>query len=138
MGRDGYCDFLDGRELGLWRARVASAIRGRRGQKLLTDLRAGLDAMPERKLIAGYFQAEGGERCALGVAADCRGVDLSDITPEDLEEDPDSANEVVADRLNVAECLVREIEFINDEVSPPEPARRWQRVRDWVEGQIIK
>ena len=45
-----------GREIdttGLWRANVARALRGRRGQAALRDLREALLALPEKRLIEG-------------------------------------------------------------------------------------
>ena len=52
MSRSGYCDDLDPLDLGRWRAQVASAIRGKRGQKLLKELLTALDSMPKKELIA--------------------------------------------------------------------------------------
>ena len=37
MSRSGYTDDLDAKRYGLYRGRVASAIRGKRGQRLLRD-----------------------------------------------------------------------------------------------------
>ena len=58
MSRSGYTDDLDDDlAMGRWRGMVASATRGRRGQKLLTDLLAALDAMPEKALVAKQIRA---------------------------------------------------------------------------------
>jgi len=52
VSRSGYSDDLDNWDLIKWRGQVASATRGKRGQKLLTDLLAALNAMSEHSLIA--------------------------------------------------------------------------------------
>ena len=57
MSRSGYIDDLDDPlELGRWRGRVASAVRGKRGQRLLRDLLDALDAMPEKRLVADVLE----------------------------------------------------------------------------------
>src|SRR5688572_27648264 len=106
MSRSGYVDSLDTLDLGRWRGQVASAMRGKRGQALLQDLLAALDAMPVKRLIAHELIADG-EVCALGAVGVRRGMDMNDI-------DPDEPCDVAA-AFNVAEQLAREIVYINDE-----------------------
>lgn len=62
MSRSDYSEDLDMWDLIRWRGQVASAIRGKRGQKLLRDLAAALDAMPVKALIADELQTEDGAR----------------------------------------------------------------------------
>ena len=95
MSRHEYCDELDPQDLAMWRGRVMSAIRGKRGQKLLRDLATALDAMPTKKLFAGIVQAEEGV-CALGCVGTFRGLDFTKI---DHEEDAEYANEELAAEL---------------------------------------
>lgn len=167
MSRHGYCeDGDDPLEFGRWRAQVRSATRGKRGQKLLRDMLAALDAMPEKRLVALELectpsldaaqaatltailgreitveeyreqflerdtQAREGDVCALGAVGRMRGVDMSDLNPDDFEG--------VASAFDVADPLAREIVWINDECGPPgeTPEARWQRVRKWVSNQI--
>jgi hypothetical protein len=45
MSRSGYSDDLDPLALGRWRGRVASAMRGKRGQAFLREMLAAMDAM---------------------------------------------------------------------------------------------
>lgn len=135
MSRSGYTEDLDWWHLIMWRGRVASAIRGKRGQALLRDLLAALDAMPEKRLIANELEAEG-EVCALGAVGRLRGIDLAQLDPEDADR--------VAGAFDVATCLAQEITYINDEYGPigwdpvtrkridETPEQRWQRVRDWA------
>lgn len=61
MSRSGYNDDIDNWALIKWRGQVASAIRGKRGQKMLRDLLAALDAMPEKSLIVHELESESGE-----------------------------------------------------------------------------
>lgn len=133
MTRHGYSDELDNWALIRWRGRVASAMRGKRGQKLLRDMRDALDAMPEKRLIAEELieiDEEGGtDRCALGVVAAARGVDVSHLDSEESDR--------VAEAFDIAEPLAREITYQNDEAGWREtPEQRWVRMRNWVEKQI--
>jgi hypothetical protein len=170
MSRSGYCDDLDDPlALGRWRAQVRSATRGKRGQKLLRDMLAALDAMPEKRLVSGVLEVSSeidernaqkwvdmfkdpdaanryrehyvatrpssfkeGDVCALGALGRVRGLDMTELDPEQPES--------VAAAFDVAEPLAREIVYMNDEgtwrIETPE--ERWTRMRAWVESQIIK
>jgi hypothetical protein len=72
---------------------------------------------------------EEGEHCALGVVGAVRGIDMTKIDPEEYDQ--------VANAFDVAEPLVREIEFENDGWGESQtPEQRWQSVRKWVDQQI--
>ncbi len=127
MGRSGYtedCDFDNWANI-RWRGVVASSIRGKRGQAFLRDLIAALDALPEPKLYPNELQCRDGV-CAMGSVGLQRGVDLSKIDPEDSER--------IARIFDIAEPLVREIEWENDEggILQETPERRWTRMRAWA------
>ena len=111
---------------------VASAIRGKRGQKLLTDLAAALDAMPEKALIIGELENEDGDVCALGALGKARGLDLDKIDPGEPCE--------VAGAFDIAECLAQEIVYMNDEYfdayTAKTPEERWRGMRKWAAKQI--
>lgn len=134
MSRSGYSeDYEDYARMNLWYGAVRSAIRGKRGQKLLRDMRDGLDAMPDKRLIAGELITEDGDRCALGCVAAIRGIDVSHVDPEEPEQ--------VAAAFGVSPALVREIEFENDDFWPYGTQenleeKRWKYMRNWVERQI--
>ena len=133
MSRSGYADGCDDDlALGRWRGMVASAIRGKRGQKLLTDLAAALDAMPEKALIIGELETAEGEVCALGALGKARGLDMAAIDPSE----PD----VVAAAFDIAECLAQEIVWMNDEYfdayTAKTPEERWRGMRKWAAKQI--
>jgi len=124
MSRAGYNEDIDNWQLIRWRGQVASAIRGRRGQAFLRELIAALDAMPEKRLIAHELEANG-EVCAIGSVGVRRGVDMSALHPQD----PDR----IAATFGIAEQLVREIEFMNDEAYwGADPESRWQHMRSWA------
>lgn len=131
MSRSGYTDDCCSEwAMICWRGAVASAIRGRRGQALLRELLEALDAMPEKKLIAHELESDG-QYCALGTVGAKRGLNMSEI-------DPDEPDQVAA-ALGVAPALVQEIEYINDEwgIYPhKDDESRWRRVRQWVQEQI--
>lgn len=109
MSRSGYSDDWDDDQWASirYRGAVASAIRGARGQQLLKDILAALDAMPVKELIAESLVEADGSYCTLGVLGAQRGIPLDKLDPED----PDS----VANAFGVAPALVREIVFENDE-----------------------
>lgn len=158
VSRSGYTD--DCENLAMWRGAVRSAIRGKRGQALLKELAAALDAMPEKALAADSLVTADGAFCTLGVLGAARDIDLEAIDPED----PDQ----VAQAFGIAPAMAQEIVYENDErdddhewvtaevcgpVRPhwPEygrherscnvpvedgPARRWKRMRKWVAARI--
>ena len=141
MGRSGYSDDIDDNwQMILWRGMVASAIRGKRGQKLLSDLLLALDAMPEKALIAHELETKDSDVCALGALGKARGIDMSKMDPEE----PDS----VAAEFGVATPLVQEIVYMNDEQNDYNwddeakryvdisPEDRWIRMRAWVASKV--
>lgn len=127
MSRSGYSEDVDNWALICYRGAVESAIRGKRGQRLLRDMLAALDAMPVKELIAEDLERDG-RVCALGALGNARGMDMTEIDPYD--------SATVASRFDIAESLAREIAFVNDDdyfdCRHPTPAQRWQRVRNWV------
>src|SRR5258707_12751662 len=83
MSRSDYTDDAEnGWSLICWRGAVKSAIRGRRGQVFLREMLTVLDNLPNKRLIAKDLANEG-EVCALGAVALARGIDVSEIEPED-------------------------------------------------------
>lgn len=136
MSRSGYTCDLDYKTLNLWRGAVDSAIRGKRGQRLLIELRDSLDAMPNKELIANELVTEDGQCCALGSVAIAKGVDVRNVDPEDREH--------VARLFNISSALAGEILFKNDEdgrhvvASRETPTERWKRMREWTEENIAK
>ncbi len=132
MGRSGYSEDYDDNGTGcLYRGAVESAIRGRRGQAFLKEMLAAMDALPEKKLIAGDLVNDDGA-CAIGSVAIKRGVDVSAIEPEDAE--------TIAKTFGIAPSLAREIEFENDDdfgfTGNETPEQRFFRVRKWIVSQI--
>lgn len=132
MSRHGYSDDVEDDWATIrWRGAVASAIRGNRGQALLREMRDALDAMPEKRLIAHELVTKDGDRCALGCVAVARGLDVSNVDPEESDQ--------VAKAFGVSEALVREITYWNDDdYGPQTPEDRWRRMRRWVDRQIKK
>ena len=161
MSRSGYSDDIDDNWAHImWRGRVASSIRGKRGQAMLRDLLAALDAMPDKRLYSNNFATADGEFCTLGVLGATRGTKM-----DDLGDSEDGCDEgMVAERFGVAAPLVQEIMWMNDELvddymfvdveicgpmrpwwshrksvrmyDPNAPVRRWKIMRDWVSDQI--
>ncbi len=135
MTRSGYSDDFDGDgNWGLicWRGAVASAIRGARGQAFLREMAAALDAMPVKELIAHEIVTADGACCAMGAVAKARGCQTSDLDPHNRKQ--------VAGRMGIAAALCAEIAHENDDDfawKTETPALRWERMRRWVDGQII-
>lgn len=137
-GYDDGCGDCSEADLNLYRGNVDRATTGKRGQRLLREALEALDAMPVKRLISGVF-VRGSEACLLGVVGQARGItDFPDIDPDD---DDDGHHADIAGRLDVAECLIREVEYINDECGPygrPEtPEERYERVRKWLVRSIV-
>ena len=131
MSRSGYSyDFSEWDRI-RWRGAVESALRGRRGQAFLVEMRAALDAMPEKRLIEDALVTPDGQVCAIGSVFKARGTDVSDLDPDDYEQ--------VAKASGLADAMVREIAHENDECyygRPETPEARWLRMRAWVDKQI--
>lgn len=128
MSRSGYSDELDQWALICYRGRVASAIKGARGQAMLRGLAAALDAMPTKRLITHELMDASGEVCTLGALGRARGLDMRsfDYDAHDL-----------AKAFDVADPLTREVMFENDEQFQRQtPEERWQRMRRWVQEHI--
>lgn len=136
MSRSGYCDDWDGDD---WQTimamgAVASAMRGKRGQRFFRDLVAALDAMPAKRLIPDVLVREdstGLENvCALGALGKARGVDLKPLDPENPHQ--------VAAAFDISPTLAREVVYENDEGAwgRETPEQRWARVRAWAASKI--
>ncbi|HEL5400116.1 TPA: hypothetical protein UOJ25_000190 [Stenotrophomonas maltophilia] len=133
MSRSGYSDDCDTWPLICWRGAVASALRGRRGQQFLIELRDALDAMPEKRLIAEELQDANGCHCTLGVIGAKRGLDMAGLDPTDRA--------AVSEAFGIAEAMAAEIVHENDgewRRDKETPEARWTRMREWVEAQITK
>lgn len=137
MSRSGYSD--DGEYLELWRASVDRALKGKRGQNFLRELIGSLDALPEKSLIAEDLQDGSGNVCALGAVGKMRGLDMSKLDPENYMR--------LSKTFGIAQAMVQEIEYMNDEYWNWErnddgerveitPRGRWERMRKWAQENI--
>lgn len=136
MSRSGYHDDWDGDDwqTALAMGAVASAMRGKRGQRLFSDLVEALDAMPVKRLITDDLVREdstGFENvCALGAVGKRRGLDMKPIDPLDPHQ--------VAAAFDISPTLAREVVYENDEGAwgRETPEQRWFRVRNWALSKI--
>lgn len=144
MSRSGYIDDYDGDDLqmGRWRGVVASAVRGKRGQRLFKEMLAALDEMPVKRLVAndlvgpdqvscshwGVYETTG--VCAIGSVGKVRGVDMVKMDSENYD--------AVAGAFDIAAPLAQEIAWMNDEAGSwkESPEDRFIRMRKWVASQI--
>ena len=131
MSRSGYYDDCDDYWATIrWRGAVRSALRGRRGQAFLRQMLAAMDALPQPRLIVGELVNEAGECCAIGSVALSRGVDVSELDPEEHEH--------VASVFGIARAMTQEIAYMNDEVGSCKetPEQRFARMRHWIESEL--
>jgi len=134
MNRSGYDDGIDDTwQWIMYRGRVASALRGLRGQTLLREALVALDAMPDKRLVSGEFQ-EGGSYCVLGAVGAARGIDMHDWKEKLYDEDYTA----VAAHFNIANVMLREVMWVNDDGNKwkEDEAARWVRVREWIVEQL--
>lgn len=140
MSRSGYDD-SGGDNLELYRQAVRVAIKGKRGQRMLNDLAAALDAMPEKRLVVGVFVQEDGpkrEVCALGCLGLARGMkpdEINDLQPDEA----DTNYSGLSAGFDIAQSLAREVMYENDECGAwggETPEQRWTRMRDWVNENL--
>lgn len=129
MSRSNYSDdYDDDLAAGRYRGMVASATRGKRGQRFFHELVDALETMPEKRLIVGELRKDG-EVCAIGALGAKRGVSLEEIDPDDVG--------TVAFTFNIAECLAREIVYMNDEFFYRlTPEKRYEKMLKWSREQI--
>jgi hypothetical protein len=143
MSRHGYSEDCDD-DAAQWsyirhRGAVTSAFRGKKGQAFFREMLAALDALPEKKLIAGSLVDGDGCACALGAVAKARGLDVSEFVPGD-DYDPEAhEGDGFGWLLNIADAMGREVMWYNDEGPFNEtPEARWIRMRRWTERQLIE
>lgn len=115
-----------------WAGAVASAIRGKRGQAFLREMKAAMEALPKKELIADELML-GGEVCAIGAVGLARNIEMQRLDTED--------HYTLARVFNISETLVREIMFANDKGNSPwrhneTPSQRYQRVMRWIDEQL--
>lgn len=131
MSRSGYIDGgdLNDWEMIKWRGQVASAMRGKRGQKFLTDLLAALETLPDKRLIRHELKDETGEVCAIGALGLARKIDMEKIDPEEPVQ--------VAASFDIATQLAQEVVYMNDEYYDTDtPEQRYEKMKAWVAKQI--
>jgi hypothetical protein len=138
MSRSGYSDDWDEafpNASYLYAANAERAVKGKNGQKFFRDCLSALDAMPVKRLITERLE-ENGEFCALGALGRAKGLDMTDIDPEDARR--------VSKVFKIPECIARDVVFENDEngwryneQKGETPEQRWTRMRNWVEKHIL-
>lgn len=111
MSRSGYMDDYDDQwRLICYRGAVKSAIRGKRGQAFLREMRDALDALPEPKLCEHDLQRSDGMCCAIGAVGKARGINMVGMDPDSMTEDGK-----LSKMFDIADSMIREIEWENDE-----------------------
>ena len=139
-----YCDsddydyepWMEGQAAGA----MQSAIRGRRGQRLLRDLIAGLDALPVPELAAGSLEdPETGCVCALGAVRLQRGADAVPLRFDPT--DPDIDWRELAKPFDISETLAHAVVSQNDYYIKGDDGQsrrlRWRTVRDWAMRNLV-
>jgi hypothetical protein len=131
-----YEPWMEGQAAGALR----SAIRGRRGQQLLRDLIAGLDALPVPELAAGSLEdPETGCVCALGAVRIQRGTDAVPLWFDPTDPDVDWRN--LAAPFDISETLANAVvsqnEYCDERNDEQSRRRRWRSVRAWAVRNLV-
>lgn len=134
MSRSGYSDdcWEDGTGW-LYRGAVDRALRGARGQAFLQEMLEAMAALPEPKLIEFELQDPEGSCCAIGSVGRARGIDMSNLDPEDADS--------VARVFGIAPAMAREIVYENDaeyRAGNETPEQRFERMRRWIESELYE
>lgn len=111
----------------LWQGNLRRAIAGKRGQAFFRELIAALDALPEKKLVAGDLEYQG-QYCALGALGKARGMDVAGIDPYD--------DVGIARKFDIPRHIACETMHVNDDYDTywgaATPEDRFDRVRRWA------
>lgn len=130
MSRSGYYEASDCEDYAyaMWNGAVKSALRGKRGQAFLREMLKALDALPNKRLIAGELVCGGG-CCALGAVALNRGVDVSDVDSDDRD--------ALSDVFGISGAMAAEVMYLNDERhGHASEEDRFIAMREWVMNKI--
>lgn len=140
MSRTGWYE-MDDRDqdailrMGRARGQIASATRGRRGQAFLRLALKALDNMEDKRLAAHTFGVgDGGCMCLMtSIATETgRGSVLTDVDLEDGE----TVCELMAAKFDVADVLVKDLVWDNEEIPTQDPAERWRCMRERIARTI--
>jgi hypothetical protein len=112
----------------MWRGVIMSATRGKRGQAFFRALVEALDAMPDKRLVAGELETEEGSVCALGCLGKHRGIAIGSVDTEDWDK--------LGELFDIAPQLAQEVMHVNDERGQQSPEDRWRAVRHWAARKI--
>jgi hypothetical protein len=128
--------------LALWEHNVDASIKGKRGQKVLRELEAALEALPERRLIYGALATREGDVCAIGALAKAKGVlpvalisrhEYETLGPnEDWTESVDAGK-----RCGMTGVLAWAVGSLNDvDLGHVDPEARYWAVLKWVRKNL--
>lgn len=135
MSRSDYSDDLDQWAIIRWRGAVAQAIRGKRGQRFLLDLKSALEELPKKQLQRNVV-VKNGEVCAIGALVK-KQDGVTNAFEKEIEEE--TIAEALSKKFDVSQAIVREIMFENDERCQwQDPMDRYKRMLAWVSEQIKK
>lgn len=159
MSRFNCCDYDgEGPPPEFWQQAVRNAIRGRKGQAILRELREALLALPQPRLISGSVAYEG-EVCAIGALAASRltkgPIKLTEWfvstgsreigSLEELEErfgnwiDDEIGTVELGMSMGLTRALAWGISYENDEGTwnTETPEQKYQRVLAWVDRELL-
>ncbi len=115
----------------LWQANCKRSLRGKLGQQELTELRAALINLPEKRLLLGVLEDGEGGVCAVGAYGKRKGLDLSKF-------DSDSSTDEVGIAGGMPALVAWKVVEMNDvEFDHVTPEQRYEKMLAWVESQLI-
>jgi hypothetical protein len=115
----------------LWQANCMRSIHGNKGKEELRILREALLALPQKRLTYGALVEPDGEVCAIGAYARHKGIDLSQFDPEDASDEAG----VAAGMPAMAAWKI--VEMNDFEFAHLTPERRYSKMLEWVEQQLV-
>lgn len=152
MSRESNTDYYyDGpNTYGIWMHAYGRAVKSKRGQAFLKEMKTALEVIPNHRLISSSWCEESGV-CALGAVAVKREVDATGQAWEETKatlipvfgqgetDDLRRSSEFAVDEFGVQRTIAWEVAQENDGgVGNETSADRWQRMYDFVNSMIIQ
>lgn len=131
MSRVIYNDDADNWDIVRAGGAAKQAIYGKPGQAALREIKAALEALPQKRLAWSVFQDEDGDVCPLGALAKSRGMDITNTLAISDAPIEDASND-----LGITPTLAAEIMAENDELLAQSPEQRYSMMMAWIDGKL--
>lgn len=135
-------------EYALFEANIDRALAGKRGQAILREMKAALEALPHKRLCQGRL-ADDGEVCVLGALCVKRLRDTGLTFEEAVEKaereyaemDAQALADTAGSRMKLGFHLAWKTMYANDELgenykSKTTPEKRFENVMNWINSNL--